>query len=129
MTAARFYFDECKVTVNAWKVSEYGAFSVLYFPTFGLNMARYGVSLRIQYECRKLRTRKNSVFRHFSRSDGECSETLFSRTTHKKWNIKISKNPGKYGPVWRKILTQNQNKCVLYLSSCSETSNGTCTAQ
>ena len=78
------------------------------------------VSLHIQYKGRKVRTRKNSVFRQFSRSDGKCSETLFSRTTHKKWNIKISKNPCKYGPVWKKILTQNQNKCVFYLSFCSE---------
>ena len=30
----------------------------------------YGVNLRIQFEYRKIRTRKNSVFRHFS-----CSET------------------------------------------------------
>ena len=29
----------------------------------------YGVSLRIQSECGKIRTRKNSVFGHFSRSD------------------------------------------------------------
>ena len=29
----------------------------------------YSVSLRIQSECRKIRTRKNSVFGHFSRSE------------------------------------------------------------
>ena len=28
-----------------------------YFPAFGLNTERYGVSLRIQYKCRKIRTR------------------------------------------------------------------------
>ena len=34
------------------------SFSGPYFPTFGLNMERYEVSFRIQFECRKLRTRK-----------------------------------------------------------------------
>ena len=34
------------------------SFSGPYFPTFGLNTKRYGVSLHIQYECGKLRTRK-----------------------------------------------------------------------
>ena len=29
-----------------------------YFPAFGLNTGRYGVSLRIQFECEKIRTRK-----------------------------------------------------------------------
>ena len=31
----------------------------MHFPAFGLNAERYGVSLRIQYECRKMRTRKS----------------------------------------------------------------------
>ena len=46
-------------------MSKYGVFSGLYFPVFGLNMEK---SLRIQSEWRKIRTRKNSVFGHFSRS-------------------------------------------------------------
>ena len=54
---------------TAWKVSKYGVFSGPYFPAFGLNMERYSVSLRIQSECGKIRTRKNFVFGHFSRSD------------------------------------------------------------
>ena len=33
------------------------SYSGSYFPTFGLNTDRYGVSLRIQSECRKIRTR------------------------------------------------------------------------
>ena len=37
-----------------------------HFPAFGLNTERYSVSLRIQSECWKIRTRKNSVFGHFS---------------------------------------------------------------
>ena len=47
-----------------WKVSKYGNFSGPYFPVFGL----YSVNLRIQFEYKKIRTRKNSVFGHFSRS-------------------------------------------------------------
>ena len=54
---------------TAWKVSRYGVFSGPYFLAFGLNTERYGVSLRIQSECGKIRARKNSVFRHFSRSE------------------------------------------------------------
>ena len=58
---------------TASKVSKYGVFSGPYFPAFGLNLGRYGVFLRIQSEYGKIRTRKNSVFGHFSLSisDGE----------------------------------------------------------
>ena len=55
-------------TYTAWKVSKYGVFSGLYFPAFRLNTERYSVSLRIQSKCRKMRTRRNSLFGHFSRS-------------------------------------------------------------
>ena len=53
---------------TAWKESKYGVFSGPYFSSFGLNTERYCVSLPIQSECRKTRTGKNSVFRHFSSS-------------------------------------------------------------
>ena len=56
-------------TNTPWKVSKYGAFSGLYIPAFGLNKERYSVSLRIQSECGKIRTKKNSVFGRFSRSE------------------------------------------------------------
>ena len=36
-----------------------------YFPAFGLNTKRYFVSLHIQSECKKMRTRNNSIFGHF----------------------------------------------------------------
>ena len=58
------------------KVSKYGVFSGPYFPAFGLNTERYFVSLLIQSECGKIRTRNNSVFGHFSSND-----TLFYTTT------------------------------------------------
>ena len=56
-------------TNTAWKVFKYRVFSGPYFPVFGLNTEIYGVNLRIQSKYRKMRTRKNSVLRHFS-----CSE-------------------------------------------------------
>ena len=52
----------------AWKVAKYRVFSGPYFPEFGLNTDRHGVSPRIQSKCWKIRTRKNTVFGHFSRS-------------------------------------------------------------
>ena len=55
-----------KIT-TAWKVSKYGVFSGQYYPAFGLNTERYSVSLRIQSQCRKKRTGKNSISGHFSR--------------------------------------------------------------
>ena len=57
---------ECSYcATTAWKVSKYGVISGPYFPAFGLNTERYEVSLCIQSECGKIRTRNNSVFRHF----------------------------------------------------------------
>ena len=53
---------------TAWKVSKYGVFSGPYFPVLELNTEIYAVNLRIQPEYGKIRTRKNSVFGHFSRS-------------------------------------------------------------
>ena len=64
----QFGWSTFMVSFPVWKVSKYGVFSGPYFPTFGLNTESYRVSLRIHSECRKIRTRKNSVFGHFSRS-------------------------------------------------------------
>ena len=41
----------CVKIVNIW------SFSGLYFPAFGLNAKRYGLFLRIESECGKMRTR------------------------------------------------------------------------
>ena len=54
---------------TAWKVSKYTVFSGPYFLAFGLITERYGVSLRIQSECWKIRTRINCVSGYFSRSE------------------------------------------------------------
>ena len=60
-----------KIT-TAWKVSKYVVFSGQYYPKFELNTERYEVSLmqaviRGISECRKKRTRKNSISGQFSR--------------------------------------------------------------
>ena len=77
-------------------------FFVPYFPAFGLNTERYFVSLHIQPECGKIRTRKNSVFGHFSRSVdnilsirlGEKPKSiLFAiKSRHKKDNEEIKQH-------------------------------------
>ena len=74
----------CDILGTAWKVFKYGVFSSLYFPVFGLNMERYSVSLRIQSECGKIRTRKNSVFGQFSRSRGILGYT--EEICHNFWS-------------------------------------------
>ena len=51
-------------------------FSGPYFTVFGVNSDIYSVNLRIQYECTKIGTTKNSVFGHFSRS---------TRVNHKRF--------------------------------------------
>ena len=58
-------------TLSAWKMSKYGVFSASYFPAFGLDTEIYGVNLHIKSKYSKIRTRKNSVFDHFS-----CSESV-----------------------------------------------------
>ena len=53
------------------------------FPVVTLNTEIYKVNLRSQSEYRKIRTRNNSVFRHFS-----CSE----ETTRKLWKVAAAKS-------------------------------------
>ena len=63
-------FTNARMTTS-WKLSKYELFSGLYFLVFGLITEIYGVNLRIQSKCRKIRTRKRFVFKHFSRSDSK----------------------------------------------------------
>ena len=51
-------------------MSKYGVISGPYFTVFGLNTEIYFINLRIQSKYRKIWTRNNSVFGHFSRSGG-----------------------------------------------------------
>ena len=62
------------------------------FPVFGLNTEIYEVNLRIQFEYRKKRTRKISVFGHFSRSG--TYKFIFHPKT--EWSVKNNRIKGRY---------------------------------
>ena len=78
---------------TAWKLSKYGVISGPYFPVFRHITEIYSVNLRIQSEYRKIRTRNNSVFGHFSRSVMSLS-VLFS--------FKV-RDSGTYDFLWKFI--------------------------
>ena len=68
-------------------MSKYGVFSGPYFSAIALNMERYSVSVRIQSECGKIPTRKNSVFWHFSRIVSELISFYSTQNRQKRyWN-------------------------------------------
>ena len=68
---------KCTKIRTAWEVSKSEVISGLYFPVFGLNTETYSANLRIQSEYRKLRAINDSVFGHFSRSDGFSPTHIF----------------------------------------------------
>ena len=55
----------------------------LYIPTFGLNTEIYSVNHCVQSKYEKIRTGKNSVFWHFSRSANSQKSVCF----HKFWKV------------------------------------------
>ena len=55
-------------------MSKYEVFSGPHFLVFGLYTEIYLLNLRIQSEYGKIETRKNSIFRHFSRSNNWAKE-------------------------------------------------------
>ena len=48
------------------------SFSGPYFLAFGLSLERYGTSLRIQYECEKIRTKKTANMDTFKAGAAVC---------------------------------------------------------
>ena len=77
---------------TVWKVSKIRSFIWSIFPAFGLNAERYEISLRIQPECEKIRTKKNSVFGHISQSANDLklkpvSEKKTQKIKSKKQNF------------------------------------------
>ena len=64
------------------------SYSGPYFPAFGLNMERYGVSLRILSEWRKNMGQNNSEYRNFLHNDS-CSWTLAKRVLDVTSNIRV----------------------------------------
>ena len=110
---------------TVWKVAKCGVFSGLYFPVFGLNTEIYEVNLRIQSEYRKIRTRKNTIFGHFSRS---VSRSLFSKNASMRQMFdRILKTPLIFGsisfaqkiyfsfPFLQILLTRNIKIWILFL--------------
>ena len=82
------------------------------FPAFGLNAERYKVSLRIQSECGKIRTRKNPVSGHFSRSD---SYSILKNLADLSLVILINYSYGKH-LRWRALLTPKRRNPFLQSS-------------
>ena len=70
------FFISFTVTLTAWKVSIFGVFSSPHFPVFSYGDLLDKHSLRIHSEYGKIRTRKNSVFGHFSHSVCTCTDNL-----------------------------------------------------
>ena len=66
---SNIHFNETIRWITKWKLSKYDALSGPYFPAFGPNTEIYGGNLHIQSKYGKIRTRKNSVFGHFSRCE------------------------------------------------------------
>ena len=77
-------------TIKSWKKwysvkrIRIWSYSGPHFPAFGLNTERYSVceSLHHEIEYRKIRTRNNFVFGHFSRSAGITINAKISFDTH-----------------------------------------------
>ena len=53
-----YFWVKLHVNCTAWKEYKFGVFSGPYFPVFVLNTKNYSVTLRIQSECGKIRTRE-----------------------------------------------------------------------
>ena len=86
------------------------SFSGPYFPTFGLNSERYGVSLRIQSECGKMRKRITPNTDTFY---AVCNQNIFR-------NIVYSE-PEKYSEtcqasIWRSVFLMNRSilRTIIY---------------
>ena len=63
------------------------SFSGPYYPAFGLNTETYGVSLRIQFECGKIRTKKLRIQTLFTQWRAWKSAGI------KKNSLDLEKNP------------------------------------
>ena len=110
-----FAVTETHIDSTAWKRPKYGAFSSQYFPASRLNMGRYWVCLRIQVECGKIRTRKNSIFGPFLRSLRVYLMQAFMRSQNmicenrcicENW-IKLEKKDKRWTWTYRMYMTQH----------------------
>ena len=99
---------------TTWNVSKYGVFSGPYFPLFWMNSENYSLNFRIQSKYRKIWTRKNAVFGHFSRSVGHICwrNASWKISSFLKWEFLCKKTAHKflvaihfYIDFWSEILT------------------------
>ena len=85
----KHFVNDCR-SISLRKKCPYSE-SGSYFPAFGLNTERYSVSLRIQSECRKIRTRITPNTYTFQ-------AVLISYLCDPPYLPVFSPNAGKYGP-------------------------------
>ena len=114
-------------------MSKYGVISAPYFPVFGLNTEIYGGNLHIQSEYRKIRTRNNSAFGQFSRSDEywdlppfaliafvlRISSTLKFCPCHCVKNVRIRSFSGPYSVRMREIRTRKTTNTGTFYAVCN----------
>ena len=105
---AEYESDFNRLQITAWRVSKYGVFFGPYFLVFELNTEIYRVNLRIQFEYRKMRTRKNSVVGHFSRSEWVWDYMWLQVTMG--WNKRNSK--------WLEVIYIHYLDFLLHLLHC-----------
>ena len=70
-----FSFCKCGSTTHCVKSVRIRSYSGPHFPAFGLNMERYSISLRVQSECGKMRTKI------IPNTDTFCAVTLSNCTS------------------------------------------------
>ena len=88
--------------LTAWKVSQYEVISDPYLPVFRLKKEIFSVTLRIQSEYKKVRTRNNSVFGHYH----AVSVTVFRFKDLTKWVKKVFSLTLSW---WRPLSYRNQS--------------------
>ena len=82
------------------------------------------VSLRIQSECGRIRTRNNSVFAHFLRSVGNCSK-LHSYCINENFSFKRNKRKTLLGTLLIKFLKRKKIYLNFSISTCCYKNIGT----
>ena len=88
------------------KIVRIWSFSCPYFPAFGLNTERHGVSLRIQSECGKIRTRKTPTTETFY-----TVIVLFMSQRHsKRTNQNVFKKRQIYEYSLRQVIKKKRKK-------------------
>ena len=85
------FFESLPTNNHSVKCVRIRSYSGPYFPVFELNTDRYGVSLRIQSECGKIRTRIISEYGHLSRSENKQYVFRF-RNNNKASLFKVKTN-------------------------------------